>query len=95
MEKETAERRITMDTPDNGREYTLLYPYKQPTGVMLDKLTLRRAKVRDLKAAQKRGDSPADVEVVLISLVCQPALTPEDLEDMDCKDYAAIQGFLR
>ncbi len=76
-------------------KHTLLFPYQLATGVMLDTLTIRRPKVRDMKAAQRRADNVVDQEIILISLVCEPALTPEDLEGMDCKDYAVIQGFFR
>ena len=87
--------KMNANAPALRQEFILQFPYKLATGALLDKVTLRRPKVRDLKAAQKRGDNPGDVEVVLVSLICEPPLTPEDIDDMDHKDYAVLQGFLR
>ncbi len=72
----------------------LKYPFKTGLGVEVAELTLRRPKVRDLKLAQRHGKDAASVELAMIGMVCEPKLTPEDMEAMDLADYRAITMFL-
>lgn len=80
----------------SGTEITLQYPVVGPLGTV-EKVTLRRAKVRDQVAAQEGGGNPAAQEMRLFGfLTGQP---PEVLEEMDYVDYLALQkaftGFLK
>ena len=50
-------------------------------GKEISQLTMRRAKVRDLKEAQRFADDQVGREVALIAILC--GLLPEQLEDMD------------
>jgi hypothetical protein len=83
MENETA-------TPQDN-VITLQFPMTLPSGQRVERLSMRRAKVRDMKHAQKRGATTEEREIVLFSSLCQPSLTPEDLEEMDLADYGQIQ----
>jgi hypothetical protein len=79
----------------SGTEIILQYPVQGPTG-LVEKVTLRRAKVRDQIAAQEPGGNPAAQEMRLFGfLTGQP---PEVLEEMDYADYLTLQkaftGFL-
>ena len=69
----------------------LQYPLSLPDGRLVATITMRRPKVRDMKLAQKRGETTEERELVLFSSLCQPSLTPEDLEDMDLADYGQVQ----
>lgn len=79
----------------NTVEIALKHPVTLPTGARLDRVTVRRPKVRDMKNAQKRGGSAEERELVLFSAICEPALTPEDFEEMDLEDYGQIQRTFR
>ena len=65
-------------------------------GAPVTQVNLRRPKVRDMRAAQKAGGSNADVEIRLLTNLCE--LAPSDFDDMDVVDYLKIQkayeGFL-
>lgn len=82
-----------MNETDTNQEnvITLKFPLTLPSGQRVEKLSMRRGKVRDMKLAQKRGTTSEEREIVLFSLLCQPAITPEDLEDMDLADYGQVQ----
>jgi len=54
---------------------------------------MRRAKVKDLKAAQRFGDTPEDQEIGLIAILT--GLTPEDVQEMDLTDYTQMQSCFR
>lgn len=62
-------------------------------GQTIDRLTIRRPKVRDLKRLDKvKGDVQK-----MVTLVCDltnPPLTPENVEDMDAGDMAKISQLL-
>lgn len=79
----------------NTVEITLEHPFTLPTGARLEKVTVRRPKVRDMKNAQKRGGSAEEKELVLFAAICEPALTPEDFEEMDLEDYGQLQRTFR
>ncbi|TCK43478.1 tail assembly chaperone E/41/14-like protein [Paraburkholderia sp. BL8N3] len=59
-------------------------------GVVRDSLTLRRPKVRDMRAAQKvaAGDEDGQ-ELALFAALAEVA--PSDLEGMDLDDYHRLQ----
>ena len=69
----------------------LQYPITLPGGVMVNSIMFRRPKVRDLKTAQQRAKTADEQELILLSLLCEPAMTPEDLEGMDLADYGQFQ----
>jgi hypothetical protein len=59
-------------------------------GVVRDSLTLRRPKVRDMRAAQKI--SPGDEEGQELAILATLAdVSPNDLEGLDLGDYHQIQ----
>lgn len=71
----------------------LKFPLKLADGRELTSLTLRRAKVRDLKQAMKVNEKTEDQEIGLIAQLC--GLLPEDLEEMDLADYRQLQDAFR
>lgn len=71
----------------------LKHPVKLATGALVERVTLRRAKVRDLKQAQRGHDKPEDQELALLAMLC--GLTPEDLEELDLADYRALADQFR
>jgi len=75
------------------KEITLKHPVKLASGKELTKLVLRRAKVRDLKEAQRRSDKAEEQELALLALLC--GLAPEDLEELDLSDYRALTDSFR
>lgn len=74
-------------------QITLAHPVKLASGQTLTKLTVRRAKVRDLKDAQRRSDKAEEQELALLALLV--GLTPEDLEELDLIDYRALADSFR
>lgn len=74
-------------------DITLKHPVTLATGKTLDRLTLRRPKVRDLKQAQRAHDKPEEQELALLALLA--GLTPEDIEELDLADYKALQDAFR
>lgn len=75
------------------QEICLKYPVKLAGGKELSKLSLRRAKVSDLKEAQRAGDKPDAQEVALLARLA--GLVPEDLLELDLADYKALQDAFR
>lgn len=71
----------------------LKYPITKPDGSKLTSVTLRRATVGDLKAAQRQADKPEDQELALVARLT--GLVPEDIELMDLADYKRIQESFR
>lgn len=69
-------------------------PIKTPSGEVKT-ITLRRAKVRDLKEVQRLGLSDADQELMLLARLSEEKLTPEDMEELDLADYAEVQRVFR
>lgn len=68
-------------------EITLAFPVDGPMG-RVEKLTLRRPKVRDQVAAQEGTTNPARFELNLYSFITgQP---PEVIEALDLADYAKL-----
>ena len=74
-------------------EVCLKYPVQLASGKALDKLTLRRAKVADLREASRGGASQEDQEVALLARLS--GLLPEDVLELDLADYKALQDAFR
>ena len=74
-------------------EICLKYPVQLASGKALDKLTLRRAKVADLREASRGGASQEDQEVALLARLA--GLLPEDVLELDLADYKALQDAFR
>ena len=74
-------------------EICLKYPVQLASGKALDKLTLRRAKVADLREASRGGASQEDQEVALLARLS--GLLPEDVLELDLADYKALQDAFR
>jgi len=71
----------------------LKYPITRPDGSKVASLTLKRATVGDLKAAQRLSDKPEEQELALIARIT--GLVPEDVELMDLADYKRVQESFR
>lgn len=74
-------------------EITLKHPFTNAAGQRIETLTMRRAKVKDLKAANRFGDKPEDQEIALLAILT--GLTPEDVQEMDLVDYTRLQNSFR
>ena len=74
-------------------EVCLKYPVQLASGKALDRLTLRRAKVADLREASRGGASQEDQEVALLARLS--GLLPEDVLELDLADYKALQDAFR
>jgi hypothetical protein len=77
---------------DNGSvEVVLKHPLES-----LDKLVMRRVKVRDTLAAQRAKGNDAEKEIYLFANLCE--VTTEQIEALDMADYQQLQeaytGFL-
>lgn len=75
-----------------SREIKLKYPVRLATGEMLEKLTLRRPKVGDIRAV---AGLATDAEQELAIMARISGLVPEDLDELDIADYKALQEFFR
>lgn len=58
-------------------------------GVEVTELTLRRPKVRDVRAADKSSGSDGAREIRLFANLCEQ--TPAAMEELDMADYLKIQ----
>lgn len=74
-------------------EFKLKYPFTSGAGKLIAALTMRRAKVKDLKAANRFGDEAEDQEIALLAILTN--LTPEDVQEMDLADYTQLQNSFR
>lgn len=74
-------------------ELELKYAFTSASGTRITKLTLRRPKVKDLKAAARHGSSAEDREIGLFAILS--GLVPEDLQEMDLLDYERLQDAFR
>lgn len=70
-------------------KHKLVFPFTSADGTEIKEITLRRAKVKDVRKAQDQGKSAADTEVILVSIIS--GLLPEDIEEIDIEDWNAIQ----
>lgn len=68
------------------------YPFTTGTGEELKEITVRRAKVGDLRAAAKAGGESSEQEIVLVARIT--GLVVEDVEQLDLADYRKVQTFL-
>ncbi|MBN3779919.1 phage tail assembly protein [Burkholderia sp. Ac-20345] len=82
-------------TPDGGVVVPLREPFKLADGREIDRITMRRAKVRDLKAAQRVGDDSVTQELALVGIISHEQVLAEDLENMDLGDYQRVQAAFR
>ena len=71
---------------------TLKYPMRLATGQTLNKVTVRRPRVGDLRAVMHIGNE-AEQGLALVSRVT--GRVPEDLDMLDLKDLEAIQATFR
>lgn len=71
----------------------LKYPITTGDGKKLARITLRRATVGDLKAAQRVSAKPEEQEIALIARLT--GLVPEDVELLDLADFKVLQDSFR
>ena len=71
---------------------TLKYPVRLATGQTLDKVTVRRPRVGDLRAGMHIANE-AEQGLALVARVT--GLVPEDLDMLDLRDLEAIQATFR
>ena len=70
----------------------LAYPVRLATGAVLDKVTVRRPRVGDLRAVAHIA-SETEQGLALVSQIT--GLVPEDLDMLDLKDLERIQATFR
>lgn len=81
--------------PQTGKTSTdLAFPLTTPSGVV-NTVTFRRGKSKDMLAAQRIESDPARRELVLMSMLCEEKLTPEDFEELDLADLADVQAMFQ
>nr|WP_243771071.1 phage tail assembly protein [Burkholderia cenocepacia] len=76
-------------------KFDLDFPVQLADGRKLTAVHLRRPKVRELKQAQRQSADPAEQQFVLMSLMSQEKLTPEDFDDIDLSDFMKMNRFFR
>ncbi len=69
----------------------LAFPLNTPSGVVKT-ITFRRGKAKDMIAAQRIESDTARRELVLMSMLSEEKLTPEDFEELDLADLADVQN---
>lgn len=74
------------------KELTLKYPFTA-AGKKIEKLTLRRPTVKDLRSVSRFGDTDEDKEIGLMATLA--GMIPEDMDAMDAADYRALQDSFR
>lgn len=75
-----------------NKEIKLKYPVRLATGEMLEKVTVRRPKVGDIRAV---AGLTTDAEQELAIMARISGLVPEDLDELDIADYKVLQDFFR
>lgn len=71
-------------------ELKLKFPFTTPTGQKIEAVTIRRLKVRDIKAiSEQSGGNPAQLE--LLGVARMAGLIPEDMDEMDAADYQVLK----
>jgi hypothetical protein len=71
---------------------SLEVPLKTPNGEVKT-ITFRRGQVKDMMAAQRiEPNDNAQRELVLMSMLAEEKLTPEDLQELDLADMAEVQA---
>lgn len=63
----------------------LLFPLENG----ISNMTMRRPKVRDIRAANKVTGGNVEVEIAMFANLCE--VTPEDINNLDMADYDALQ----
>jgi len=80
----------------NEVKIDLKHPVKDVTGEIIQSLTVRSPKVRDMIAAEKAFETEGERGVYLMSLLC--GVSPKVIEEMEMIDYRQLQkvsqGFL-
>jgi len=76
-------------------KFDLDFPVDLADGRRLTTIHLRRPRVRELKQAQRQTTDPSEQQFVLMSLMSQEKLTPEDFEDIDLGDFMKMNRFFR
>ena len=92
---------ITKDSaPDQSKESTgtgveliLKHPFTNAAGQRIEKLTIRRGKRGDMKAAAKFSKDDADQEDFLFARLS--GLVLEDIDQLDLADSKALQNSFR
>ncbi|MBL8509621.1 MAG: phage tail assembly protein [Chitinimonas sp.] len=79
-------------TPAAIAPYPLKHPIQTPTG-QITTVTMRRAKVRDLRRMPDFGKDDQSQELGLLALLC--GMTIEDFDEVDAEDCRALQGTFR
>lgn len=69
----------------------LAFPLKTPSGEVKS-ITFRRGKAKDMMAAQRIEPDTARRELVLMSMLAEEKVAPEDLEELDLADLADVQN---
>ncbi|ASY79018.1 phage tail assembly protein [Pectobacterium brasiliense] len=69
--------------------YSLQFPYTTSAGQRVESISLKRLKVKDIKAVKKISDDPSNWDDALLSRMT--GLVPEDIDEMDAQDYMALQ----
>lgn len=72
-----------------SQEVKLKYPVRLPTGKVLEKVSVRRTRVGDLRAVT-HIENEAEQGLAIIARVT--GLVPEDLDLLDLEDLAALQN---
>lgn len=69
----------------------LQYPFSTAAGQTVSTVTIRRLKVKDLKAiGEQSGGSEVLLELNGVARMC--GLVPEDLDEMDAADYQVVKA---
>ncbi|MYE52275.1 MAG: phage tail assembly protein [Gammaproteobacteria bacterium] len=74
---------------DPAKETIALDHPVEADGAQVTSLSMRRAKARDSRDAQRGGGSPADVEIRLFANLCEVAT--DVVEELDMADYGKLQ----
>ena len=70
----------------------LKYPFLNGEGETITEITMRRAKIKELRQMDQINKSDADKEMWIMSQLT--GLVPEDLGEMDAWDYRQLQLLL-
>lgn len=79
------------ETKPKPAKADLAFPLKTPSGEVKS-ITFRRGKAKDMMAAQRIESDTARRELVLMSMLAEEKVTPEDLEELDLADLADVQN---
>lgn len=71
-------------------ELTLQYPFTTAAGQTISTVTVRRLKVRDIKAINEQANGKG-TQIELLGVARMVSLLPEDLEEMDAADYQGLK----